>query len=80
MRQPPSTFINTGRHSSLEAAAQENNFMKCPKCGAEMSKGAPHAAGNAYQHECPIAARLSEKQGNENAPRRKAIRCSVSHT
>jgi hypothetical protein len=25
---------------------------KCPKCGAYMSNGAPHAEGDAYQKEC----------------------------
>ena len=25
---------------------------KCPKCGGRMSRGAPHAEGDAYQLEC----------------------------
>lgn len=26
--------------------------MRCPKCGREMSRGAPHCEGDAYQWEC----------------------------
>ncbi len=26
--------------------------MKCPKCGTEMSMGAPHGDGYTYQFEC----------------------------
>lgn len=26
--------------------------MNCPRCGAEMHRGAPHSDGDAYQWEC----------------------------
>ncbi len=30
--------------------------MYCPRCGAEMTQGAPHADGDAYQYEWPYEA------------------------
>ncbi len=56
--------------------------MNCPRCGAEMTQGAPHADGDAYQYECHrcgnIVRPYEENQARRIANEKRPYDCDHS--
>lgn len=42
--------------------------MKCPRCGREMTIGAAHSDGDAYQYECHGCGKIIPVSGSGNHP------------